>query len=118
MDSWSFLSFPRQVDFCGCGSGRGEEPGGAKGPAPDSDPFTNVDHGKNQASLSIQFAIGLRGAFECNERSQLFIGAHDVTVRVAAMWLPTPAHPDAEINTKCLCSKIKATPEVQSFFWR
>jgi hypothetical protein len=48
------------------------------------------------------------------ERSQLFIGAHNVTLPVAAVWLPR-AHPDAEPNTNCLCFQTKAIAKMRYF---
>src|SRR5882724_819117 len=51
---------PLHLDFCGCGSGRGEEPGGAKVRPPDSDPFSNVEFRKNlQAGQDKSLAANL-----------------------------------------------------------
>src|SRR4029453_15124870 len=47
----SFFSFPAELDFWNCGSGRDEEPSGAKGPPPDSDPFNDAEYRKNLVRL-------------------------------------------------------------------
>jgi hypothetical protein len=44
MDSWFFLSFfPAELFSWNSGSGRDEEPSGKRNPAPDSDPFSDVE---------------------------------------------------------------------------
>src|SRR4029453_6291241 len=60
MDSWFFpFPFPRYVDSAIRGSGRDEEPSGAKCPPPDSGSFSDAESGENYASLSSQFAAAV-----------------------------------------------------------
>jgi hypothetical protein len=73
MDSWFFLPFPRaMLGFWNRESGRGEQPGGAKGLRLIQIRFSDAEFCKNVANLSNQFAANANRRFEFHKRSQLF----------------------------------------------
>jgi hypothetical protein len=71
MDSWFFLPFPRAVlDLWNRGSGRGEEPGGAKGSRLIQIRFSDAEFAKNLANPSSQFAASANRGFQFDARQQ------------------------------------------------
>jgi hypothetical protein len=91
MDSWFFLPFPRaMLDLWNRESGRGEQPGGAKGLRLIQIRFSDAEFCKNVANLSNQFAANANRRFEFHKRSQLFIRAHKEALSVAAMSVSNP----------------------------
>jgi len=87
MDSWFFLRFPRAaLDLWNRGSGRGEEPGGAKSLRLIQIRFSDAEFCKNVANLSNQFAANANRRFEFHERSQFLIRPHNEPLPVVAVW--------------------------------
>jgi hypothetical protein len=88
---------PRYVDSAIRGSGRGEEPGGAKGLRLIQIRFSDAEFGKNLANLSNQFAARTNRRFKFQKRCQLFLRAHNETLSVVAMRI---------CNKDCLSARI------------
>jgi hypothetical protein len=98
MDSWFFLPFPAVLDLWNRGSGRGEEPGGAKGFCLIQIRFRDAEFGKHLANLSNQLAGSAGRWFKFHKRSQQFIRVHNETLSVVAMCVSNPGCPSDEIN--------------------
>jgi hypothetical protein len=103
MDSLFFLSLSPLYDFCGRGSGRGEEPGGARRPPPDSNPFNDCRVLKKLDNPSRQFAASENGRFEFDKRRQLFIRMHDETLSV-----------NYAVKSSFLLGFLESVPEVSA----
>jgi len=65
---------------------------------PDSDPFNDVEFGKNLAYLSSKLAAIANRAFEFHKRSQLCIRVHNEPLAVVAMRVGNPDCSPFEIN--------------------
>src|SRR5262249_37421075 len=90
----SIRSFPLSsplVVSVDCGSGRDEEPSGARNPLPDSEPFSDS---RSLAKIMPASQTNSPQAevcrFEFQKRSQLFIGTHNETLSVVAVCVSTP----------------------------
>ena len=79
--------FPAAVRSGIAGSGRGEEPSGAKGPPPDSDPFSDVESGENLVSLSRQFPATTNRRFQ-SDKAVSFSSARTVKAVIRKRALP------------------------------
>jgi hypothetical protein len=80
------FSFPRAVlDLWNRGSGRGEEPGGAKGLRLIQIRFSDAEFCKNVANLSNQFAANAIRRFEFHKRTQFLIRPHNEPLPIVAM---------------------------------
>jgi len=73
-----------------CGSGRGEEPSGAKSPPPDSDPFKRRRVWPKLHQLVKKIRRKPDTPLQAQKRSQLFIRSHNETLSVAAMCVCNP----------------------------
>ena len=91
MNSWFFLPFPRAVfDLWNRGSGRGEEPGGAKGLRLIQIRFCDGEFGKNLGCLSTKFAANRESLIQVRRTQSAFHSAHtgSVDYRVPAVQWP------------------------------
>jgi hypothetical protein len=108
MDSWFFLPFPRAVlDLWNRGSGRGEEPGGAKGLRLIQIRFSDAEFGKNAANLSNQFAASSNRRFQFHKRSQLLLRTHNETLPVVTMCVCNPERSPASMIPLPKCRTIQ-----------
>ena len=86
IDSWFFLSFPRNVDSVAvAGLEGGEEPSGENVLRLIQIRLEDVEFGKISPTCQEQFAAIADRRFEFHKRRQLFIRVHNETVSVAAM---------------------------------
>jgi hypothetical protein len=78
-------SCPARLDFWNCGSGRGEEPGGAASLRLIQIRVATPSLAKITRCCQAQSLQSAKRRSESQKRSQLFIGVHNETLSVAAV---------------------------------